>query len=87
MIRPVNNEAELQNLAQKDVSELRSEFQEQVKTLRRKVLGKIKPKSLNGKTLTGDILMGLAKQYVESINKGAVPNIESAWTYICQNEC
>lgn len=24
---------------------------------------------------------------MNSINSGAVPNIQSAWTYICQNEC
>jgi len=42
---------------------------------------------MNGKLLTGEIIMSLAQQYVDSINRGAVPNIESAWTYICQNEC
>lgn len=60
MIRPVNNEAELQNLSQKNMTELRSEFQEQVKVLRRKVLGRIKPKTLHGKLLTGAIIMSLA---------------------------
>jgi hypothetical protein len=28
----------------------------------------------------------MAERYIESINQGAVPNIENAWTYICQNE-
>jgi len=42
---------------------------------------------MNGKQLTGEIIVSLAGQYVESINKGAVPNIESAWHYICQNQC
>ena len=27
------------------------------------------------------------KSYICSINNGAVPNIESAWTYVCKNEC
>ena len=30
---------------------------------------------------------GLIKTYVQSINDGAVPNIENAWSYICKNEC
>jgi hypothetical protein len=29
----------------------------------------------------------LVKSYVESINKGAIPSIESSWSYICKNEC
>lgn len=30
---------------------------------------------------------GLIHSYLSAINDGAVPNIENAWTYICQNEC
>jgi hypothetical protein len=55
--------------------------------LRRKVLGKIKPKTLKGKELSGNLLVGLAEQYVTAINQGAVSNIETARTYICQIEC
>ena len=29
----------------------------------------------------------LIKSYVKAINEGAVPNIESAWYYLCENEC
>lgn len=29
----------------------------------------------------------LVSSYVESINKGAIPSIESSWSYICKNEC
>ena len=37
--------------------------------------------------LNGEMLMNLLNSYVEMINKGAVPVIQSAWTYMCQNEC
>lgn len=33
------------------------------------------------------MLFNLAKSYVDSINSGAVPSIESSWSYICKNEC
>ena len=29
----------------------------------------------------------LMNSYVEAINKGAIPSIESSWAYICKNEC
>ena len=70
-----------------DLSELREEFQEQVLVLRRKVLHRIKPKMLNGKKLTGPMMVNLAQNYVMSINDGFVPNIENAWNYICKNQC
>ena len=51
------------------------------------MINRVKPKVLNGKKLNGPMLATLAASYVESINKGAVPNIESAWQYICKSEC
>lgn len=33
------------------------------------------------------MLCDLFTTYVEAVNKGAVPNIQHAWTYICKNEC
>ena len=87
MIRPLTNEENLQNLANMDLEELRPDFVEQVMSLRRKVINRVKVKTLNGKALTGTMLSTLAESYVTAINNGAVPNIETAWTYICRNEC
>lgn len=56
-------------------------------TLRRKVLNRIRPKIMHGKKLNGEMLFNLALSYVDAINKGVVPNIETAWSYICKNEC
>ena len=87
MVRPTTKEEDLQNLELVDLTKLRSEFVDQVTQLRRKVINKMKPKILNGKKLSGEMLYGIAESYVTAINKGAVPNIESAWSYICKNEC
>jgi hypothetical protein len=87
MIRPLTKEENLQNLEKMDLEELRPEFIDQVMQLRRKVINRIKPKLIHGKKLNGLMLYNLALSYVDAINKGAVPNIESAWSYICKNEC
>ena len=87
MIRPLTKEDQLQNLADIPLENLRPEFVEQVHGLRRKVMNRVKVKSLNGKPLSGEMLFNLAKSYVDSINAGAVPSIESSWSYICKNEC
>lgn len=70
-----------------ELEKLRPEFVEQVQMLRRKVINRIKPKQIHGRKLNGEMLFNLAHSYVEAINKGAVPSIESSWSYICKNEC
>ena len=87
MIRPLTNEDKLQNLINIPLNELRPEFVDQVYILRKKVLNRIKPKKINGKTLNGTMFWNLMKSYVDAINKGAIPSIESSWAYICKNEC
>lgn len=87
LVRPVSSESGLQNLEEKEFDELRFEFVEQILALRKRVLQGIKPKTLNGKLLNGEMLSTLMENYVTAINKGVVPSIESAWNYICKNEC
>lgn len=86
MIRPLESERDLQRLNEMDNSELRPEFCEQMINVRKKIFKKIKPKTLNGKYLTGPMLAQLCRAYLDSINSGKVPNIESAWSYMCKQE-
>jgi len=37
--------------------------------------------------MTGEMLLELAVAYTSAINEGSVPNIQNAWSYVCQNEC
>jgi hypothetical protein len=55
--------------------EMRPEFIHQVGALREKIMRKVKPKILNGKFVTGEMLLELADAYTESINSGTLPNI------------
>lgn len=83
LIRPLTNEEDLQNLTEMDLSELRSDFVEQVVNLRRSVLNKLEPKTIGGTILDGPSLAVMAVKYVDAINTGAIPNIKSTWQYIC----
>ncbi len=64
-------------------SELRKEFVEQAALFRKKVLRKVRPKLINNCVITGNMLVQVSKNYIHSINNGNLPNIESAWTYLC----
>ena len=87
MIRPLTKEENLQALERMQLEDLRPEFVEQFMQLRRKVINRIRPKVMHGKKLSGDMLYNLAGSYVDAINRGAVPNIETAWSYICKSQC
>ena len=43
-------------------------------------------KEMYGKSLSGKVLAGLVESYVEAINKGAVPNINTAWEGVVEEE-
>ena len=81
------DEDELQNLEKKDLESLRPEFYEEVVQLRNRIMYKMRPKKLNGKLLNGDMYISLISSYIDGMNKGAVPNIENAWNYLCRDEC
>jgi hypothetical protein len=87
MVRPTEEEKDLQKLNSLQDSQFRPEFTQQMKTLRQRVFKRVKPKMLNQMNITGDSLLQLAIAYTEAINTGGVPCIESAWTSVCKSEC
>lgn len=87
LVRPTEEETDLQSLQTIPDSELRPEFVAASQRLRSRILKRVKPKTLNGKFITGEMLLELCYSYTSAVNKGSVPSIKSAWSYICQNEC
>ena len=86
MIRPLTNENKLQSLEDLPTEQLRPEFSEQIIGLKKKVLGRIKPKSLNGKPLNGEMFLNYIKSIIEALNSGGIPNIENTWISMCKVE-
>jgi hypothetical protein len=69
-----------------EIDQLRAEFVEQVMHLRRKILSNCPVKEVYGHAMDGETWISLLSLYVNAVNSGAVPNIESAWTQICRNK-
>ena len=84
MIRPTVDEDKLQILEELEIESLRAEFIDQVIILRRKVLNQMPVKKINGHAVDGATWIGMVQLYVEAINSGDVPNIESSWNSICR---
>ena len=87
MVRPVENEKDLQNLMNLSDEEIRPEFVMQSKHLREMIYSTVKPKNFGGKVLSGEMLIELVENIINSINDGAIPVIENSWKYITNNEC
>ena len=87
MVRPVENENDLQNLMNLSENKIRPEFIKQCNLLKNKIYMKIKPKTFNNKILSGQMLIELLESVVNAINEGAIPVIENSWNYIASNEC
>lgn len=86
LVRPCENEKDLQNLNKLPDEFIRKEFLAQAKSLRSKIFKKVKAKSLNNMFINGDQFVQLCKTYIEAINNDKVPNIQNAWSYICKQE-
>ena len=87
MVRPVEEEKNLQKLQYLPDEELRVEFLEQAKNFRNKVFKKIKPKAFHGQLISGSMLVELVQSILDSINGGGIPVIENSWKYVMKNEC
>ena len=87
MVRPVEEESDLQNLQNLPDEKLRKEFLEQAKFFRNKVMKKTKPKIFKKKNLNGYMLVELVQSILDAINTGSIPVIENSWKYVMQNEC
>lgn len=63
LVRPMEDESQLQRLGSVSSEQLRPEFNQQIDYLRQKILKKVKPKMLKGKAVSGAMLIELAESY------------------------
>eukprot|EP01100_Stratorugosa_tubuloviscum_P007191 TRINITY_DN300_c1_g1_i2.p1 TRINITY_DN300_c1_g1~~TRINITY_DN300_c1_g1_i2.p1 ORF type:complete len:1251 (-),score=548.87 TRINITY_DN300_c1_g1_i2:82-3834(-) len=79
IVRPTEDEYLIRSLDKVNFSTLRQEFREQIEIVKNRVFRELPAKLLNGKPVNGETLLFLAEHYVNAINSGAIPTIESAW--------
>jgi len=87
LVRPVNEESSLRSLDQLPSSDMRKEFRNGLNALTNLIFDRTEPKRVGGDVLSGPALASLAESYVDTINKGAVPTVMSAWQGVAEAEC
>lgn len=86
IVRPVAEESDLRSIQQLPYETLRPQFRTQVEAFVKKVYMNLKPKKIDGATVSGTMFVNLAQEYCKAINASAVPTIQSAWTSVVSHQ-
>ena len=86
LVRPVDDEKKLSNMAKLEDHELRPKFLELVSQLRSKVLLGVRKKMFKGKPCSPGMFIELCQHFCNSINAGGLPEVESNWDMVCRAE-
>ncbi|CAJ1346669.1 unnamed protein product [Effrenium voratum] len=86
VVRPVADEADLRNIQKLPYEKLRPQFRSQVEAFVKKVYTFLKPKKIDGATVSGSMFVDLASEYCKAINGSVVPTIHSAWGSAIQHQ-
>ncbi|XP_011001219.1 PREDICTED: guanylate-binding protein 3-like [Populus euphratica] len=87
LVRPLNNENDLQRMDQISLDKLRPEFRAGLDALTKFVFERTRPKQIGATVMTGPVLVGITESYLEALNNGAVPTISSSWQSVEEAEC
>jgi hypothetical protein len=86
LVRPVESEKDLQKLNDLPFEKLKSNFKIEFKALKDKIFKETLPKKFSGKKLNGPTLCHLIMEFVNTINSGAIPNINNSWDSVIQKD-
>ncbi|XP_023543688.1 guanylate-binding protein 3-like isoform X1 [Cucurbita pepo subsp. pepo] len=87
LVRPLNNENDLQRLDQISLDKLRPEFRSGLDAFTKFVFERTRPKQVGATVMTGPVLVGITESYLDALNQGAVPTITSSWQSVEEAEC
>ncbi|XP_057749590.1 uncharacterized protein LOC130968376 [Arachis stenosperma] len=87
LVRPLNNENDLQRLDQISLDKLRPEFRAGLDAFTKFVFERTRPKQVGATMMTGPVLVGITESYLDALNHGAVPTISSSWQSVEEAEC
>ena len=86
LYRPIADEKKLREINHMPYETLRPQFRLQVEDMIKKVFLNLKPKLIEGQTMSGKMFVELSNQYVKAMNSDTVPTITTAWERVIDNE-
>lgn len=87
LVRPLHDEAQLQEIDTVGFANLRPEFRDGVDALKTYLYeSHLRPKEIGGRPLNGSSFCGIVEQYIGAIEGGSVPTISTAWEEVMTKE-
>eukprot|EP00830_Metopus_es_P005113 TRINITY_DN1472_c0_g1_i2.p1 TRINITY_DN1472_c0_g1~~TRINITY_DN1472_c0_g1_i2.p1 ORF type:complete len:859 (-),score=219.71 TRINITY_DN1472_c0_g1_i2:17-2593(-) len=86
LVRPVNEEAKIAHIEDLKYTDLRPEFTKSCDAVIQKILTRVRVKTVNGMPLTATMFMGLALEYIQSLNDQETPTILTALERVLLDE-
>jgi len=86
LVRPVNEETKIAHIEDMKYRDLRPEFTKACDSLVEKILNRARVKTVNGIPLTASMFMGLALEYIQSLNDHEAPTILTALERVLLDE-
>lgn len=86
LIRPTEEERDLQALSSLPDAKLRPEFIGLINSLKRKLGESLKPKRVRGRALGIEGFIELCQYYTKALVDGKLPSISSHWDNLCLGE-
>eukprot|EP00826_Nyctotherus_ovalis_P039863 TRINITY_DN3866_c0_g2_i4.p1 TRINITY_DN3866_c0_g2~~TRINITY_DN3866_c0_g2_i4.p1 ORF type:complete len:780 (+),score=309.70 TRINITY_DN3866_c0_g2_i4:73-2412(+) len=86
LVRPVNDEAKIAHIEDMQYGDLRPEFTKACDVLIHRMLSRARVKTVRGVALTASMFMGLALEYIQSLNDHETPTILTALERVLLDE-
>ena len=86
LVRPVNDESKIAHIEDMKYEELRPEFAKACDMVINKIVSRARVKTVNGIPLTASMFMGLALEYIQSLNDQETPTILTALERVLLDE-
>jgi len=89
LVRPADDESQLQNLEQLSYTTLRREFRDSVETLRAQVVStcRMNPKTIGGQPIGCFAFIALLRQLVGAMNDSKMLSVKGAWETVQHTAC
>lgn len=85
LVRPTQNDNDLQHLNTVPEYSLRPEFVAATKKLKALISERVRPKSFRNKPCSPAQFLEMAKHFASAINAGGIPSISSHWESVCSS--
>ncbi len=86
IVRPVTDDKKLKIIDKLPEHDIRPEFMSQMRDLVKHVFKSLRPKSVQGGFLNGEMYLNLIKMYINALNMNLLPDVKTSWQIVVDSQ-